>query len=388
MSKYLAVGLMSGTSVDGVDAALVSIEGSGTDTVVELVHYSTRPFPPQIKKKIFEVMSPSDSSTPLLSSLHFELGEVYADAVMKVCQEADISVDELSFIGSHGQTVYHQPFQTENSVASTLQIGEPGVIAYRTNTQVVSNFRSMDMAAGGEGAPLVPYTEFILYRNKNDGRLLQNIGGIGNVTVLPRDCSLEDVFAFDTGPGNMVIDGLCENLFGLSFDDNGAIAAKGTVHKQAAQIWMEWEKDFFQKEPPKSTGRELFGDAFVKRIIKEFGDLPKEDLVATATYFTALTISDAYEKFVFPEHPINEVIIGGGGSYNGTLLRMMRELIPEVTILIQEDIGFSSDAKEAIAFALLANETLHGNPGNVPGATGAKNPVILGSITPRPVFTK
>jgi anhydro-N-acetylmuramic acid kinase len=387
MSKHLAVGLMSGTSVDGVDAALVSIEGSGTDTKVELVHYSTTPFPPLVKKKIFDVMSVTESSTPLLSSLHFELGDVYADAVLRVCTEAGIPVEELSFIGSHGQTVYHQPFHTEESVPSTLQIGEPSVIAYRTNTRVVSNFRSMDMAAGGEGAPLVPYTEFLLYRKKDKGRLLQNIGGIGNVTVLPKGCSLQEVFAFDTGPGNMVIDGLCERLFGLSFDENGEIAAKGTVHKDIAQKWMEWEKDFFLKEPPKSTGRELFGEVFVNRILEEFGDLSKEDLIATATYFTALSISDAYEKFVLPKHPINEVIIGGGGSYNGTLLRMMRELLPQLDIHIQEDIGYSSDAKEAIAFALLANETLNGNPGNVPGATGANKPVILGSITPRPVFT-
>ena len=385
MSKRLAVGLMSGTSVDGVDAALVSIEGAGTDTVVELVHYSTSPFPQQVKKKIFDVMSPTDSSTPLLSSLHFELGEVYSDAVLKVCQEANISVEDLSFIGSHGQTVYHQPFHTESSVASTLQIGEPSVIAYRTNTQVVSNFRSMDMAAGGEGAPLVPYTEFLLYRRKDEGRLLQNIGGIGNVTVLPEDCSLDDVFAFDTGPGNMVIDGLCENLFGLSYDEDGTIAARGTIHPEAARAWMEWEKEFFKKAPPKSTGRELFGEVFVNRILQDYGDLSKEDLIATATYFTALSISDAYKTFIFPEHPIKEVIIGGGGSYNGTLLHMMRELLPEVTIITQEEIGYSSDAKEAIAFALLANETLHGNPSNVPGATGAKKPVILGSITQSPI---
>jgi anhydro-N-acetylmuramic acid kinase len=388
MSKRLAVGLMSGTSVDGVDAALVSIEGAGTDTVVELVHYSSASFPPQVKKKIFNVMSPSASSTPLLSSLHFELGDVYADAVMKVCREAGISVDELSFIGSHGQTVYHQPFLTEDSVASTLQIGEPSVIAYRTNTQVVSNFRSMDIAAGGEGAPLVPYTEFLLYRKKDVGRLLQNIGGIGNVTVLPKDCSLEDVFAFDTGPGNMVIDGLCEELFDLSFDENGTIAYRGIVHHEAAREWMEWEQKYFQKAPPKSTGRELFGEIFVNRILKEYGHLPKEDLIATATHFTALSISDAYKTYVFPEYSINEVIIGGGGSYNGTLLRMMRELLPDVTILIQEDIGYSSDAKEAIAFALLANETLNRNPGNVPGATGAEKPVILGSITPSPIYSK
>lgn len=384
MSKRLAVGLMSGTSVDGVDAAIVSIEGSGKDTIVELVHYSTAPFPPQVKKKIFDVMSVTESSTPLLSSLHFELGDVYADAVLKVCAETGVSIEELDFIGSHGQTVYHQPFHTEDSVPSTLQIGEPSVIAYRTNTRVVSNFRSMDMAAGGEGAPLVPYTEFLLYRKKDQGRLLQNIGGIGNVTVLPKDCALHEVFAFDTGPGNMVIDGLCERLFGLSFDENGAIAEKGTVSTDVAQKWMEWEKDFFLKEPPKSTGRELFGEVFVNRILDEFGDLSKEDLIATATYFTARTIADAYEKFVLPKHTINEVIIGGGGSYNGTLLRMMRELLPELKILIQEDIGYSSDAKEAIAFALLANETLHGNPSNVPGATGASKSVILGTITPRP----
>ncbi|WP_267930290.1 anhydro-N-acetylmuramic acid kinase AnmK [Cytobacillus spongiae] len=384
MSEQLAVGLMSGTSVDGVDAALVSIDGAGLSTNVKLIHFTNTPFEQKVKDKIFQVMSMEQSSTPLLSSLHFELGDIFADAVLQVCKEAGIDTKQLSFIGSHGQTVYHQPFAADQSVPSTLQIGEPSVIAYRTNTKVVSNFRSMDMAAGGEGAPLVPFTEFLLYRNPEAGRLLQNIGGIGNVTVLPKNCSLEDIYAFDTGPGNMIMDGLCEKLFEIPYDKNGAIAADGVVNQQVVQEWIQWEKDFFNKKPPKSTGRELFGERFILKILQQYSHLSKQDLVATATYYTAQTIANAYQAYVFPTHAIDEVIIGGGGSYNSTLINMLRKLLPERRVLIQEDLGYSSDAKEAIAFALLANETLHGQPGNVPSATGAKHPVILGSITPSP----
>ncbi|MBM7585615.1 anhydro-N-acetylmuramic acid kinase [Bacillus pakistanensis] len=385
MTKQYAVGLMSGTSVDGIDAALVTIEGSGTNTKVELVHFVTTSFSPDLKERIFQAMSENQSTSALICSLNFELGEVFANAVKQVCKEAHIPLDKLSFIGSHGQTIYHQPFQTKDTFPSTLQIGEPSIIAYHTKTKVVSNFRSMDMAAGGEGAPLVPYSDYLLYRSNSHGRALQNIGGIGNVTVLPKKPSLQNVFAFDTGPGNMVIDGLCERLQGIPFDKGGMIASKGMVHDTLAQNWLEWESDFFNKTPPKSTGREMFGEVFVNKIIQENHHLANEDLIATATYLTALSIANAYKKFVFPTHDIYEVIVAGGGSFNRTLLHWLRELLPHQEVKVQEDIGFSSEAKEAVAFALLANETLNGNPGNVPNATGASEPVILGSITPCPV---
>ena len=385
MVKRLAVGLMSGTSVDAVDAALVSLEGTGSSATCKLIHYASTPFPQSVKKKIFEVISEDHSSTPALSSLHFELGRIYGEAVIGLCTEAGVPLEDLDVIGSHGQTVFHQPFPTADSVPSTLQIGEPSVIAYMTNTTVVSNFRSMDVAAGGEGAPLVPYTEYILYRSPGVGRLLQNIGGIGNVTVLSKDGSLEDVYGFDTGPGNMIIDGLCERLYGKAFDEDGGIASTGKVHEKMVEEWMEWEAGFFSRKPPKSTGREQFGDIFIDRIMDEFSHLAKEDLIASATYFTARSISDAYKTFIFPHYEVDEIIIGGGGSYNHTLIRIMKELLPTCTLLTQEEIGYSSDAKEAIAFALLAHETLNGQPGNVPGATGAGDYVILGSITPAPL---
>jgi anhydro-N-acetylmuramic acid kinase len=385
VTKQYAVGLMSGTSVDGVDAALVSIEGAGTNTKIEVVHFVTTSFSSNVKKRIFQAMSEDKSSSPLICSLNFELGKVFADAVKQVCKEAHFPLDKLNFIGSHGQTIYHQPYQTKDAFPSTLQIGEPSMIAYHTKTKVVSNFRSMDMAAGGEGAPLVPYTDYLLYRSNSYGRALQNIGGIGNVTVLPKSSNLKDVFAFDTGPGNMVIDGLCERLYGIPFDKGGIIASKGKIDRSLAQKWLEWESDFFNKTPPKSTGREVFGEVFVNRIVQENQSLTNEDLIATATYLTALSISSAYKKFVFPKHDIYEVIVGGGGSFNSTLLQWLSELLPQLEVKVQEDIGFSSEAKEAVAFALLANETLNGNPGNVPSATGASEPVIIGSITPCPV---
>lgn len=374
---------MSGTSLDGVDAALVRITGAGLETNVELLSFLTLPMSVGLKKRLLQAMR-DGSSTPLLSSLHFELGEWFAEAVLAVCDQAAIGIEDIDFIGSHGQTIYHQPIASDSLVRSTLQLGEPSVIAYRTRTQVVSNFRSMDLVAGGEGAPLVPYTEYLLYRHKEKGRLLQNIGGIGNVTVLVKNPSPVDIYAFDTGPGNMVIDGLCQRLEGVPFDKDGAIAKRGSVHFDLVERWLEEEQEYFAKRPPKSTGREKFGAQYVEHLISAHTSLSNEDLIATATYFTAKTIVDAYESFVFPHHEIDEIILGGGGSYNPTLVGMIASLLPSYKVFIQEDIGFSSEAKEAIAFALLANETLHGIPSNIPSATGAERAVILGSITPKP----
>ncbi|MCJ8007786.1 anhydro-N-acetylmuramic acid kinase AnmK [Lederbergia wuyishanensis] len=377
--EKLAVGLMSGTSVDGIDAALVRLNGFGIHTKVELIDFITLPFPPAVAEEILQCMDINESNSALICSLNFKLGYLFADAVKKVCEKASIPLRIIDFIASHGQTIYHLPQTDGRLVKSTLQIGEPAVIAYETGTTVISNFRTMDMAAGGEGAPLVPYADYVLYRSNTIGRSLQNIGGIGNVTVLPKQAKLDDVIAFDTGPGNMVIDSLCNILKGESYDQDGKWAAQGKIHKEIAQSWLEM--DFFKMVPPKSTGRELFGSQFTKQILQNWSHLPADDLIATATYFTALSIADSYKRYIFPTIPIDELIIGGGGGYNKTLLQMITELLPNTKVLTQEDIGFSSEAKEAIAFAILGNETMNREPSNVPKATGAKGAVILGSIT-------
>lgn len=381
---YIA-GIMSGTSLDGIDVALVHIEGSGVKSKVELLHFTTVPFCDDIKKEIEQSLSIESSNVQLICSLNFKLGLCFANAVKEVCKEVNFSLEQLDLIGSHGQTIYHQPKQDGNMMRSTLQIGEPAVIAYETNTAVISNFRTMDMAAGGQGAPLVPYSEVILYRHQTKNRLLQNIGGIGNVTVIPSKRSNESVIAFDTGPGNMVIDEVCQRLFQLPYDQNGEIAKQGVVVDEVLTYCMN--HPFLNLKPPKSTGREQFGKEFVSELLKRFEKYSKESILTTVTMFTASSIVHHYKEFILPYYEIDEVILGGGGSYNRTLVEMVRNGLKEekCAIFIQEDIGYSSEAKEAIAFAILANETHYRNPSNVPSATGAKQSVVLGNTTFPPI---
>lgn len=379
MTMYI-VGLMSGTSLDGIDAALVRVNNTGLKTEIEMIEFITYPFPKDIEKEIMQSLSVETSNVQLICSLNFKLGKLFSDATKEVCEKAGLPIEQLDLIGSHGQTIYHQPLQEQNWVPSTLQIGEPAVIAHDTNTIVISNFRTMDMAAGGQGAPLVPFTEYILYRSETKGRLLQNIGGIGNVTVLPKQASLNDMYAFDTGPGNMIIDEVCRQLFNLRYDEGGKIAKQGLINEELLSYCFS--HPYIMSPPPKSTGRELFGRQYVVKLLKMFESLPSQDILATVTMFTAKSIVENYRAYIFPITKIEEVIIGGGGSYNKTLLEMIQSLLGNsIQVLTQEELGYSSEAKEAVAFALLANETFHGNPSNVPKATGAKNDVILGNIT-------
>ncbi|PGA27893.1 anhydro-N-acetylmuramic acid kinase [Bacillus thuringiensis] len=381
---YIA-GVMSGTSLDGIDVALVHIDGSGVDSKVELIHFTTVPFCNDMKNDIQQALSIENSNVQLICSLNFKLGLRFANAVKEVCKEANFPLRQLDLIGSHGQTIYHQPQQDGGMIPSTLQIGEPAIIAYETNTTVISNFRTMDMAAGGQGAPLVPYSEIILYRHQTKNRLLQNIGGIGNVTVIPSQLSEKSVIAFDTGPGNMVMDEVCQRLFQLSYDQNGNIAKQGVVVEEVLTYCMD--HPFLKMNPPKSTGREQFGEEFVSELLKRFEKHSKENILTTVTRFTASSIVYHYKEFILPYYEIDEVILGGGGSYNDTLVEMIRHGLKEekCALFLQEDIGYSSEAKEAIAFAILANETYHRNPSNVPSATGAKESVVLGNITFPPI---
>ncbi|MBE5093691.1 anhydro-N-acetylmuramic acid kinase AnmK [Bacillus thuringiensis] len=381
---YVA-GVMSGTSLDGIDVALVHIDGSGVDSKVELIHFTTVPFCNDMKNDIQQALSIENSNVQLICSLNFKLGLRFANAVKEVCKEANFPLRQLDLIGSHGQTIYHQPQQDGGMIPSTLQIGEPAIIAYETNTTVISNFRTMDMAAGGQGAPLVSYSEIILYRHQTKNRLLQNIGGIGNVTVIPSQLSEKSVIAFDTGPGNMVMDEVCQRLFQLSYDQNGNIAKQGVVVEEVLTYCMN--HPFLKMNPPKSTGREQFGEEFVSELLKRFEKHSKENILTTVTRFTASSIVYHYKEFILPYYEIDEVILGGGGSYNDTLVEMIRHGLKEekCALFLQEDIGYSSEAKEAIAFAILANETYHRNPSNVPSATGAKESVVLGNITFPPI---
>lgn len=383
----LAIGLMSGTSLDGVDCALVDIEGVDDSTSVRLQAFVTYEMPTATREHIMEACQPEGGSTRLLCSLNVELGHLFSDAVGRMCREQGIDASSLGFVATHGQTVWHEPEASRDLGdgaryhASTLQLGEPAIIAFDHNVRVVSNFRAMDMAAGGQGAPLVPFSEVVLYGSDSKNRVLLNVGGIGNVTVLPRGRSSEGVFAFDTGPGNMMVDEVCRRLFNVPFDKGGAIAAQGVVDEQMLVDLLA--EPYFACEPPKSTGRELFGADAVTRTLETHLGVPARNVVATFTELTARSIADACRDFVAPrlDGALDELIVGGGGAHNATLVRRLSALMPETTVLTQEDLGFSSDAKEAVAFAILGNQTIHGKASNVPSATGATMPVILGNVT-------
>ena len=375
----LAVGLMSGTSLDGIDAVLCEIEGSGTATKVRQLAFCTCDIPEAIKDKIRRCCANENASVDLVCSLNFELGEQFASAALEVCRKAGVDSKELGFIASHGQTIYHIPHAYGECVASTLQIGESAVIAQRCGCPVIANFRVKDMAVGGEGAPLVPYSEYVMYRSETEAVALQNIGGIGNVTVLPAGCSIVDVYAFDTGPGNMMIDEAMRVFFNQAYDKNGTVASKGKFIEAMKEELMN--HPYLTQNPPKSTGREMFGEPYTKQLLEKYKDEKSEDIVATFTWFTAYSIAENYRRFVLPKHALSEVILGGGGAHNETLRKMLQEELGNIKVLTQEDKGYSSDAKEAIAFVILGNETLHHQFSNVPSATGAKQKVILGNIT-------
>ena len=377
--KY-AIGIMSGTSLDGVDVALVKIAGAAQSTETQLVDFITVDFTDEQRTKIMASFNLETSDVRQICSLNFELGYIFAAAVKEIIVKNALSYADIHFIGTHGQTIYHQPDAEAGLFASTLQIGEPAVIAYELETTVVSNFRVMDMAAGGGGAPLVPFSEWIIYRSEEKSRILQNIGGISNLTIMPKNADIDDVVAFDTGPGNMIIDEICKRLFGVNYDADGRFAAMGVVDDEMLMACLS--HPYFKTSPPKTTGRELFGSHYVDELLAHYQHLDKHDILATMTMFTAKSIVSHYEDYVLPQYEIDEVIISGGGSYNTTLVQMISALLHEkCRVLISEDIGYSSAAKEAIAFVILANETLHQNPSNVKGATGAQHQVILGNIT-------
>ncbi|MFD1392896.1 anhydro-N-acetylmuramic acid kinase AnmK [Lacticaseibacillus jixianensis] len=371
----LAVGLMSGTSLDGVDAALVEISGVSENTTVTLKKFITVPFTAAQKARIQKELANATSSVEGLCSLDFALGEAFGRAVLAVCREAGIASTALAFVASHGQTLYHLPVAPAGEARSTMQLGNAAVITEITHTTVVSDFRSRDLAAGGQGAPIVPYSEYVLYRSAAHPRILQNIGGIGNATVIKQNARLEDLFAFDTGPGNMVIDELCRHFFHEEYDAGGKHAAAGHVNQAVLHALLK--HPYFAKQPPKTTGRELFGKQYTASLLKQYALAPN-DWLATATALTAQSIIAAVRPFA----PAGtQLIVGGGGSYNPTLLKMMQAAAPTMEVLTQEELGMRSDAKEAIAMTILGNQTLHHLPSNVPSATGASRPVILGSVT-------
>ena len=381
--SLLVIGLMSGTSADGMDAALVRIEGCGTDTRVVQLGFVSLPYTPEERDTILRLAGGESGGSRELALFSFWLGERSAKACLAVCEKAGIAPEQVDLVGSHGQTVFHIPQETEylgETIRATLQVGEGSVIAEKLGCAVVSDFRVRDMAAGGQGAPLVPYAEYLLYRRERESVGLQNIGGIGNITVLPRGCLLEDVFAFDTGPGNMVMDQIVERMTGgkQHYDAGGCMAASGHVREDLLRFLCN--DPYLYQAPPKTTGREMYGKAYVDALLCEAQRLhvAPVDLLATATRFTAECIGYSVEHYC-PVQP-DCLIVGGGGSLNPTLMRDIRSRL-RIPVYVNEDLGFDSEAKEAIAFAILANECIRGQANNVPGVTGARHPVVMGKIS-------
>ncbi|MCX7568818.1 anhydro-N-acetylmuramic acid kinase [Tumebacillus sp. DT12] len=383
------IGLMSGTSVDGVDVAIVDLTGAPPSVGVKLRHFQTVPFTDAVRSEVFKLFSLGSSNSATISQMNFLLGRVFAEAVLTALSHAGIAREEITFIASHGQTVWHSPTPEPLAgydIASTLQIGEASVIAEHTGIPVISDFRVRDVAAGGQGAPLVPFVDALLFADPTGqtGRITANIGGIANLTVLPAGgvAAGERVIAFDTGPGNMILDGLVRRATGgaQTYDKDGKIARSGRIIEEYLQEWLSLP--YFRETPPKSTGRELFGEPCVEmwwRDGQERGYAP-EDLIATATEFTVRTFTEAIQHHVLPHHAVEEIIIGGGGAYNPLLLAGIGAGLPGIRILPQEATGIPSDAKEAVAFAILGYECYHRRPNNLPSATGAHRPVVMGKI--------
>ncbi|MFD2114607.1 anhydro-N-acetylmuramic acid kinase [Paenibacillus yanchengensis] len=385
-----AVGLMSGTSVDGIDAAVIEIRPIATaDHVldVRLLAFENKPFVPAVREQIFRLFDPAKATIDKVGAMHTWLGELYAEAAQSVLALSGLQAEQVMVIGSHGQTIYHAP--EDNFVASynlrcSVQIGDGAIIANRTGIACVSDFRVADMALGGQGAPLVPFTEYVLFREETTCLLLQNIGGIGNMTVLPAGTSLEEVFAFDTGPGNMIIDGLVALLYPpLMMDVGGKIAAQGTIVAELLE-WLQAD-DYYTMALPKSTGRERFGEQYVAAIVQKMNEQgwQKEDVITTVTYFTAWTIVHSYHYYVAAEQTLARLIVSGGGSYNSTLMGFLQKLFVPlgIDVCTQEEIGGNSDAKEAVAFALLAFYTMERLPNTISRVTGATAPAIMGKIS-------
>jgi anhydro-N-acetylmuramic acid kinase len=388
LTEMTVAGIMSGTSADGIDVAFTRIAPSAKDPnlpELKLLGHAGFPFPPALRRAVLAAMNAASIATAELARLHWRLGQAYSEALGEALATHRCKLD---LIGCHGQTIYHQATAARylgREATCTWQIGEMAMLAERAGVPVVSNFRPADMVVGGQGAPLVPLLDYVLFRHPTRGRVLQNLGGIGNLTALPANAGTQQVVAFDTGPANMVIDQLMQRLFQKRFDRGGKTAARGSVIKSVVSAKLR--DPFFATRPPKTAGREQFGTEYAARFLDacQKAGAGKEDTIATATALTAQSVGLAYRSFLFKKMQAAPVdfIVSGGGARNLTLMAMLREQLESqgCTVQASDALGLPAEAKEAAAFALLAYETWHRRPGNIPSATGAVRPVILGEIT-------
>jgi anhydro-N-acetylmuramic acid kinase len=382
----LVLGIMSGTSADGIDVALAKISGAPPRLKSKLLAHTAFPLPVAVRTEILRVAEQASVTAGDLGQLNFRLGQVFADAARDACRKFRVDIKKIALIGSHGQTVFHQGRPSKylgHSTAATLQIGEASIIAAQTAVTTVADFRPADIAAGGQGAPLVAFADYLLYRHETLGRVSLNLGGIANVTVIPAHAKPHQVLAFDTGPANMLIDALVRHFTKghERFDKNAGLAAQG---RGIPRLLDELLRDPYLKlSPPKSTGREYYGAAYLKKILalgRGYRAKPN-DLIRAATIFTSLSIVDALHRFVLPKHKIQQLVVSGGGAKNPLILAQLAAALPAIEILPSSQFGVPEDAKEAYAFALLAYETFHQRASNIPSATGARRSAILGKIS-------
>lgn len=385
----IVAGVMSGTSADGINAALVRVTGRGFRMRFRVLGHRQYPYPAAVRRAVLAAMNAQRARVADLARLNFVLGELYADAIRETMRA--LRVRRVDLVGCHGQTLYHQgapaPYLGRR-VAATWQTGEGAVVAARVGAPVVSDFRPADMAAGGQGAPLVPFLDYLVFRHARRGRIVQNLGGIANLTAIPAAASPAQVIAFDTGPGNMVMDAVMERLYGRSYDRDGRIAARGRILEGVLDELLR--QPFFRQAPPKSAGREQFGREFVAEFLRRCGRAKKEDVVATATALTACSIAEALCRFVLTTETRRhggsrylEFAVSGGGAKNKTLMHLLSRAASVLGLRLRrpEEFRIPSEAKEAVAFALLAYQTWQRQPANIPSATGAKRAAVLGKIS-------
>lgn len=388
--ERLIVGLMSGSSLDGIDAALMRVKGYGENTFYEMIEFDCLQFEPETKARIMDLFHYQSSTVDKVCIMNAILGELFAEAVLGVVSKAGLRPEEIDLIGVWPISVYHLPGRSNPEellgfrTGAILQLGDLNVIAERTGITTIGSFCARDIAVGGNGAPLTGVGDYILYHHLDRNRVVQNIGGIANANLVPAHGGLDKMIGFDTGPGNMVIDAVVRHVTNgqLQYDADGKMAFAGQVDTKLLEHFLQ--DSFIQQAPPKAAGRENFGEHFAKKFIdmsQERG-LTDNDMVATATALTVESIAHSYERYLMPHCSIDEIIVGGGGALNTALMQMLRERFPSISIKVDEDYGISSFAKEAMYMGFIANETLIGRPNNVPSITGGSRPVVMGLIAP------
>jgi len=380
------IGLMSGTSADGTDVVLARISGTPPSISARLERHHHVEFPARLREDILRLANGAPTTTGEISRLNFVLGEEFARAALAACRQWRVPLAKIDLIGSHGQTIFHQGVASRDRgtrrVASTLQVGEPSIIAERTGVTTIADFRPADIAAGGQGAPLVPFVDYLLYRHAKRGRAALNIGGIANVTVIPAGARPQDVFAFDTGPGNMIVDALVESFTRgrQRYDRDARMALRGKTISALLEKMMR--EPYLRKAPPKTAGREQFGRGYAEAILawgKRHRASP-EDLVRTATLFTSLSIVDAFRRFISRRAHVDELIVAGGGARNPLMIAQLAAGLPGIEMIPADRFGVHAEAKEALAFAVLAYEAFHRRANNLPSATGARHAAVLGKL--------